>query len=653
LPARGWYVLSGYAAQRTNDITGGLAPDQSSPQSRNLDVAALYFLSPVANGGYGGYLPSDSFPNEWLTGTANKMLVGYPVDGSQFGFTNIVPGAMYETGPQHTPLSLATDPVNDQQVYTASWLLSYPGNSGGPFYVQFNGYYYPAGVYLGTLYNGIVPYASAVRAIDSNVVNVIALAEALGDNGTNNSGGGVITVIPSENIANNPGVLEVTISPPAAFQAGGAWKLSTGTDYSTANPSAFSVTSSAQVQLQFQQIAGWNLPANASVSVAAGSGVDLTALYGLSLSWPTPASITYGTALGSSQLDATAIASGNYSYSPPAGTVLSAGAQNLSVTFSPSDTTDYGSASSTNTSLVVSAAPLVVTASNVTWTIGQVFPGFTGAIAGLVNGDSNYITVNYSANTNGGPGTYPIVPILADSGNRLGNYTVTTNAGVLTVIQAGQLVQNGGFETGNFSSWTLSGNAVDTGGSANIFVNSAFVHSGQFGAELGSASSRGYISQSLQSTAGQLYLLSLWLDSPDGEAPNEFSVAWNGVTLFDQVNLGAIGWTNLQFGVTATTTNTVLQIGFRDDPSNLGLDDVSVLPLAKPALQSVTRAGSTITFTWNAIPNEMYQIQTTTNLSQTNWSPAGKNVNATNSTMATSETISNGSPQFYRVVFLP
>ena len=86
--ARGWYVLSGYAAERTNDLDGGLAgPDQSTPQSRNLDVAALYFLSPVAGGSYGGYLPSDAVPNPWLTGTAEKMLVGYPVDGSLYGFT--------------------------------------------------------------------------------------------------------------------------------------------------------------------------------------------------------------------------------------------------------------------------------------------------------------------------------------------------------------------------------------------------------------------------------------------------------------------------------------------------------------------------------------------------------------------------------------
>src|SRR6185295_18687718 len=133
LTARSFFLLSGYAAQRTNDLQSGLyVPDQSTPQSRNLDVAALFFLSPVAGGGHGGYLPSDSVPNSWLGGGSLKMLVGYPVDGSQFGNASIAAGKMYSTDPQPYALSLASDPVSGQQeVYVAPWLLSYPGNSGG------------------------------------------------------------------------------------------------------------------------------------------------------------------------------------------------------------------------------------------------------------------------------------------------------------------------------------------------------------------------------------------------------------------------------------------------------------------------------------------------------------------------------------------
>src|SRR5208283_60349 len=141
--ARGWYVLSCYASQRAADLDSGqYGPNVSSPQSRSLDVAALYFLSPVARGGYGGYLASDSVPNPWLTGNFPSMLVGYPVDGSLFG-QPVQSGTMYVTfaGPSAFTLSSNT-------VYTASSFLSYPGNSGGPLYVQYNGYSFPAAVYL-------------------------------------------------------------------------------------------------------------------------------------------------------------------------------------------------------------------------------------------------------------------------------------------------------------------------------------------------------------------------------------------------------------------------------------------------------------------------------------------------------------------------
>jgi hypothetical protein len=280
LAARGWYVLSGYAAQRTNDLLGGLSPDQSSPQSRNLDVAALYFFSPTAAGGYGGYATSDTTPNPYLTGSTLKMLVGYPVDGSQFGDASIVPGTMYEIQPQPTPLSLATDPVSNQRVYTANWFFSYPGNSGGPMYVQVNGYYLPAGIYLGTLYSGISPYASAVRAIDSNVVNLINFAASLGDAGTNNTGGGVLTIIPSPNVsAANPAYMQWQLGPPSAVQAGAAWLLQSDANYSTATNYTRVVISTNAVTVQFKNIPGWNTPTTQQISLTPNQINVFSALY--------------------------------------------------------------------------------------------------------------------------------------------------------------------------------------------------------------------------------------------------------------------------------------------------------------------------------------------------------------------------------------
>src|SRR6202041_3998773 len=59
------------------------------------------------------------------------------------------------------------------------------------------------------------------------------------------------------------------------------------------------------------------------------------------ITWNTPAAITYGTALSAAQLNATASVAGSFAYSPVAGTVLGAGAQTLSVTFTPTNSTDY------------------------------------------------------------------------------------------------------------------------------------------------------------------------------------------------------------------------------------------------------------------------------------------------------------------------
>ena len=64
------------------------------------------------------------------------------------------------------------------------------------------------------------------------------------------------------------------------------------------------------------------------------------------ISWTAPAAITYGTALSATQLDATSGGvAGTFVYTPASGTVLGAGTnQTLSVAFTPTDTTDYTTA---------------------------------------------------------------------------------------------------------------------------------------------------------------------------------------------------------------------------------------------------------------------------------------------------------------------
>jgi uncharacterized repeat protein (TIGR01451 family) len=78
------------------------------------------------------------------------------------------------------------------------------------------------------------------------------------------------------------------------------------------------------------------------------------------ISWPNPADITYGTTLGAAQLDATASPPGTFTYNPPPGTILPAGSgQLLSVTFTPTDTTDENTATLSVTIDVARATPTI------------------------------------------------------------------------------------------------------------------------------------------------------------------------------------------------------------------------------------------------------------------------------------------------------
>lgn len=77
------------------------------------------------------------------------------------------------------------------------------------------------------------------------------------------------------------------------------------------------------------------------------------------ITWATPASITYGTALSSTQLNAQASVGGTYAYSWNIGMVPTAGWHTLSVTFTPYDTTDYTAATASVWLWVNQAKPTI------------------------------------------------------------------------------------------------------------------------------------------------------------------------------------------------------------------------------------------------------------------------------------------------------
>lgn len=101
------------------------------------------------------------------------------------------------------------------------------------------------------------------------------------------------------------------------------------------------------------------------------------------ISWLPPAPIIYGTPLGAAQLNATSSTPGAFVYSSPAGTILAPGPQILSVLFTPTDTTDYTSATAQVTINVsqptVSLGVASGTQTYEVWTNFVIGPIFTGS----------------------------------------------------------------------------------------------------------------------------------------------------------------------------------------------------------------------------------------------------------------------------------
>ena len=93
--------------------------------------------------------------------------------------------------------------------------------------------------------------------------------------------------------------------------------------------------------------------ATAAVSIDVGKATP-------TITWPTPAAVSYGTVLGVTQLNATANVAGTFVYTPPAGTVMhTVGSQALAVTFTPTDPANYTTATAAATIEVTKATPTV------------------------------------------------------------------------------------------------------------------------------------------------------------------------------------------------------------------------------------------------------------------------------------------------------
>ena len=134
----------------------------------------------------------------------------------------------------------------------------------------------------------------------------------------------------------------------------------------------------------------------------------------------------------------------------------------------------------------------------------------------------------------------------------------------------GNLVANCGFESGDFNSWTRSGDMSATS------ITTAAAHSGTWGLFIGPVSDLGFIAQNLPTISGASYQICYWLSNLSAGTPNRFQVSWGGTVIRDDSSLPAFPYTQYCHDVVAPGDTTEVKFGFLQAPSYFEFDDASV-----------------------------------------------------------------------------
>lgn len=215
-----------------------------------------------------------------------------------------------------------------------------------------------------------------------------------------------------------------------------------------------------------------------------------------------------------------------------------------------------GDGMSTNDSFVLTVSPaqLTVTIDSFSRAYGATNPVFTGSISGLQSGDDIGLSLSTGAALASPVSSYAIVPTFLDPSNRLGNYTIVTNGGTLTVTQAsltvtasstgktyGQTLNFAGTEFG--TAGLVNGDMVTSvtlssdGAVATAAVNSYnIIPSGAVGTGLGNYTIH-YVNGTLTVNPATLTVAAVSTNRVYGATNPVFTVSYSGFAPGDGTNV--------------------------------------------------------------------------------------------------------------------
>jgi len=211
-----------------------------------------------------------------------------------------------------------------------------------------------------------------------------------------------------------------------------------------------------------------NWPGNSSYAAVTSSAIiQVVNKVTPTVTWATPAAITYGTALSATQLDASSTVAGKFVYSPAAGTVLAVGSHVLLVTLEPTDSTDY-TAASKEVALTVNqgTATLSINATSIAFGNVVVNTSATQSLT-LTSTGSSAVTVNSATLKGSGfkmtGATFPVTLAPGQTAT-LNVQFAPTSVGAAT----GQLTIASNSSTNGTAQIALSGTGVATSYAVNL-----------------------------------------------------------------------------------------------------------------------------------------------------------------------------------------
>jgi uncharacterized protein (TIGR02597 family) len=355
-------------------------------------------------------------------------------------------------------------------------------------------------------------------------------------------------------------------------------------------------------------------------------------------------------------------------------TLKTVGSPNLAA----SDISSGGIGIDVSPGISITPSTLTVVANNAARVYGQTNPVFTGTLNGVQSGDNITATFSSSAGPASAKGAYAIVPTLSDPNSRLGNYTVLSTNGTLTITAASlSVTANNASRAWGAPNPTLDGTIAGLQNNDNVSANYSTIATtnsnvGSYSITLTLADPSSKLSNYVVTTNnGTLTVfdstptisavsdqfvsvgntVGFTVSASDPDAPYQtlsFSLypgAPSGATIGGTT--GAFSWTAF-LGAEGSTNPVTVRVTDNAVPSQSATMTFNIVVVDRPKLLAMNHnQDGSVTMQWSTAIGSVYRLQYKNFITDSNWTDLAE-MTASNSTTFVSDTPTQ--PRIYQFV---